>query len=54
MQAPQPMHFFLSQVTFFPRFNASTGQASTQPLQHEYPQPQEELTHLPSFQQHFL
>jgi hypothetical protein len=64
MHAPQSMHLEASNLTIFPRVNASEGQASTQPsqvllaellqLQLLLPLPQSELVHLPSFQQHFL
>jgi hypothetical protein len=49
-QAPQLMHFFTSTTTLFSLFKAPTGHASTHPLQAP---PQEQLEHLPSFQQHF-
>jgi hypothetical protein len=55
MHAPQSMHFSLSKLTIFPRVSASVGQASTHPLQAvEDLLPHLQLTHFPSFQQHFL
>jgi hypothetical protein len=45
------MHFSESNTTSFSRFNAPTGQASTQPLHAPL---HVQLVHFPSFQQHFL
>jgi hypothetical protein len=51
MQAPHSVHFSLSIFTTSPLVIAPTAQASTQPVQVLLPQQQ--LEHLPFFQQHF-
>jgi len=51
IQAPQSMHLLLLIFTIFSLVNTPTGQTSTHPAQAP---PQEQLVHLPSFQQHLL